>query len=89
MEPTQFGYRPILLEQGNEEEGLQWLVVGDKHHDAASAETLGDFYSGVFNKRKTNYDSVVFYYERAVRVRYAVKMSGLYPMLSPLHKATV
>ena len=54
------------LEQGNEEEGLQWLAVGDKHHDAASAETLGDFYSGVFNKRKTNYDLAVFYYERAV-----------------------
>lgn len=54
------------LEQGKEEEGLQWLVVGNNHCDAASAEALGDFYSGVFNKRKTNYDLAVSYYERAV-----------------------
>lgn len=54
------------LEQGNEEEGLQWLAVGDKHCDTDSIKILGDFYSGVFNKCNTNYDLAAFYYERAV-----------------------
>lgn len=55
----------FYLENSLDEEGVKWLLVGNKHNISEADEILGDYYSGKFSPDKKNFNLATFYYQKA------------------------